>query len=97
MRLGICGWSQSGKTTIFDALAGGTAKVGEHAEKAHIGVSKVHDDRVDFLSAIFKPKKIVYATVDYVDLPGLVAGHRAHEENPKTLGDARQSDRKSVV
>lgn len=92
MRLGICGWSQSGKTTVFDALSGTTAKVGDHSEKTHIGMAKVHDDRLDFLATVFKPKKVTYATVEYVDLPALVAGTRAHEVNPKTLGDVRQAD-----
>lgn len=92
MRLGICGWSQSGKTTVFDALAGSATKVGEHVEKAHIGVAKVRDDRLDFLASIFKPKKVTYATVEYLDLPALVTGNRAHEVNPKTLGDVRQAD-----
>jgi hypothetical protein len=94
MRLGICGWSLSGKTTVFDALTGATGGIGEHsgAAKAKIGVSRVADERLDFLATIFKPKKVTYATVEYVDLPGLVADSRAHEANPKTLSDVRQAD-----
>jgi GTP-binding protein YchF len=91
MRLGICGWQQSGKSTVFDVLTGGSTH--EHSrDKAAIGVASVPDERVDFLVSLFNPKKITYATVEYVDLPGLDAGPRAHEVNPATLADVRQTD-----
>jgi ribosome-binding ATPase len=93
MRVGLCGWSLSGKSTVFDALTGVTG--GEHqsgAGKARVGVSHVPDERLDYLATIFKPKKITYATVEYVDLPGLVSDTHAHEANPKILSDVRQAD-----
>jgi len=93
MRVGLCGWSLSGKSTVFDALTGVTG--GEHqagSGKARVGVSHVPDERLDFLATIFKPKKVTYATVEYVDLPGLVSDTHAHEANPKILGDVRQAD-----
>lgn len=97
MRLGICGWSQSGKSTVFDALtqSGAPGHSPGHAGapgKVRIGTSHVPDERLDYLATIFKPKKITYALVEYVDLPGLVAGSNAHEANPKTLGEVRQAD-----
>ena len=93
MRLGIFGWSQSGKTTVFEALTGAGAAAGHPpAGKTHIGVARVEDERVDFLAGVFKPKKISYASVEYIDLPGLVSGSNAHEANPKALGDVRQAE-----
>jgi len=94
MRLGICGWSQSGKTTVFDVLTGLGKAAADHAGagKARLGVAHVADERIDFLAGVFKPKKTTYAAVEYVDLPGLVAGPSAHESNPKVLTDVRQAD-----
>jgi GTP-binding protein YchF len=91
MQLGICGWHQSGKSTVFDVLTGGEAH--DHArDRAKVGVAHVRDERVDFLARMFNPKKITYAAVEYVDLPGLEAGPRAHEVNPSTLADVRQTE-----
>ena len=96
MRLGICGWSQSGKSIVFDCLTSASKGAGpaEHAApgKARIGASHVPDERLDYLATIFKPKKITYALVEYIDLPGLVADAHAHDTNPKILGDVRQAD-----
>lgn len=73
MRLGIIGLPQSGKTTLFNALTRGTAPTGVSAGKieVHTAVVDVPDGRVDKLSAMFKPKKTIYAKVTYVDIAGL--------------------------
>jgi len=92
MLLGICGWSQCGKTTVFEALTGASKVDGDHSAKSHVGVCHVADERVDFLSGVFKPKKTTYATVEYVDLPALVTAGHSHETNAKTLADVRQAD-----
>lgn len=73
MKLGIIGLSQAGKTTIFNALTRGqiptTASAGRI--EVHTAVVDVPDPRVDRLSAIFKPKKTIYAKVTYADIAGL--------------------------
>lgn len=76
MQLGIIGLPQSGKTTIFNALTKSTAKVGEFSSgpAVHIGVVKVPDPRLDFLTEMYKPKKKVPATVTYVDIGGMAKG-----------------------
>lgn len=73
MRLGIIGLPQSGKTTLFNALTRGTQPVGMSAGRVevHTGVVDVPDPRVDKLSAMFKPKKTIYAKVTYADIAGL--------------------------
>ena len=76
MKVGIVGLPQVGKTTIFKLLTQGrvdTSSWGSGRE-AHIGIAYVPDARVDKLAEIVKPKKTTYATVEYVDLPGLVRG-----------------------
>ena len=73
MRLGIIGLPQSGKTTLFNALTRGTVPTGGLSGKmeVHTAVVDVPDPRVDQLSAMFKPKKTIYAKVTYTDIAGL--------------------------
>src|SRR5512146_465921 len=74
MRLGIIGLPQSGKTTLFNALTRGTQPTGAAAAgriEVHTAVVDVPDPRVDRLSAMFKPKKTIYAKVTYADVAGL--------------------------
>jgi len=73
MRLGIIGLPQSGKTTIFNALTRGhqpTSMSGGRFE-VHTAVVDVPDERVDRLSALFKPEKTIFAKVTYADIAGL--------------------------
>ncbi len=73
MRLGIIGLPQTGKTTLFNALTRGTQPTGVATGKieVHTAVVDVPDPRVDRLSAMFKPKKTIYAKVTYADVAGL--------------------------
>ncbi|MBN1306168.1 MAG: redox-regulated ATPase YchF [Anaerolineales bacterium] len=73
MKLGIIGLPQSGKTTMFNALTGGdqpTTTSGGRIE-VHTAVVDVPDARVDTLSAMFNPRKTIYAKVTYADIAGL--------------------------
>jgi GTP-binding protein YchF len=77
MRLGIIGLPNSGKTTIFNALTRqnlptGAATSGQF--EVHTAVVNVPDLRVDKLSAMYKPRKTIYATVTYADIGGLNKG-----------------------
>ena len=73
MRLGIIGLPQSGKTTLFNALTRMTQPTGIASGKMeiHTAVVDVPDPRVDRLSAMFKPRKTIYAKVTYADIAGL--------------------------
>ncbi len=77
MKLGIIGLPQSGKTTIFNALSRGDRPVGTMTGggrfEVQTGVVPVPDARVDKLSALFKPRKTIYAQVVYADIAGLEA------------------------
>ena len=72
MQLGIIGLARSGKTTVFNAVTRGQAATGAYSASAepNIGVVKVPDERLDRLSALFKPKKHTPADIRYVDFPG---------------------------
>jgi ribosome-binding ATPase len=76
MKIGIVGLPQVGKTTIFSLLTEGRVDASSWGKgrEAHIGIAPVPDSRVDRLADIIKPKKTTYATVEYVDLPGLSRG-----------------------
>ena len=69
MKLGIVGLPGSGKTTIFEALTKHFTDTG-HKEEARIGTIPVSDKRVDVLSEMYQPGKIIYAQVEYF-LPGI--------------------------
>ena len=73
MRLGIIGLPQAGKTTIFNALTGGSQPVrsGGGRFEVHTAVVDVPDERIDQLSEFFNPEKTTYAKVTYADIAGL--------------------------
>src|SRR5512145_2231577 len=76
MKLGIIGLPQAGKTTIFNALTRGNQPLDTSGGRfeVHTGVVDVPDPRVDRLSAMFKPRKTLYAKVTYGDIAGLEGG-----------------------
>ncbi len=76
MKVGIVGLPQVGKTTIFKLLTRGRVDASSwgSGREAHIGIAYVPDSHVDRLAEIVKPQKVTYATVEYVDLPGLSRG-----------------------
>jgi ribosome-binding ATPase len=73
LKIGIVGLSQVGKTTLFSILthAHGEALLSGKPE-AHVGVATVPDARLDHLAKMYNPRKLVHATVEYVDTPGSV-------------------------
>ncbi len=70
MQTGIIGLPQVGKTTLFRILtkAHVDAKGGQ---ATHVGVAKVPEPRLVELARLYNPKKITYATVQYVDMAGV--------------------------
>src|SRR5690242_14242128 len=81
MKTGIIGLPQVGKTSLFRMLT--KAQLGEHAysnpREAHIGVAKVPDQRLERLAAMYNPKKLTHASVEYVDVGAI--GQEALKES----------------
>jgi GTP-binding protein YchF len=70
MQTGIIGLPQVGKTTLFRILTKAQVEA-KGGQTAHVGVAKVPEPRLLELAKLYNPKKITYATVQYVDLPGV--------------------------
>lgn len=74
---GIVGLPTVGKTTLFNLLTGAHGQKSQFFSgrtDANVGIAKVPDARIDYLSALYKPKKTTYAQIEVTDLPGLVRG-----------------------
>lgn len=90
MKLGIIGLPQSGKTTIYNALTRSNTPTTASAGRIEVrtGVVDVPDPRIDKLSAMFKPRKTIYAKVTYADIAGLEGSSKGNISGPllNTLG-----------
>jgi hypothetical protein len=70
MQTGIIGLPQVGKTTLFRILTRAHVDA-KGAQATHVGVAKVPEPRLQELAKLCNPKKITYATVQYLDLAGM--------------------------
>ena len=74
---GVIGLPLAGKTTFFNLLTGSqlqtSAFLGGKADVS-IGHARIPDERVGYLTAMFKPRKTTYAQLKIIDLPGLKRG-----------------------
>jgi ribosome-binding ATPase YchF (GTP1/OBG family) len=94
MKVGIAGFSGSGKSTVFQWLTGAKPDAAK-AQMGQTGNAKLPDPRLDWLSAKFQPKKTTPASMDFLDTPGLMPTER--RDNPRRLGILRESGGLVVV
>jgi GTP-binding protein YchF len=95
MKIGLIGLNQTGKTTLFDLLTGRESGAAASGGKgaANIGAGSVPDERIDFLSAMYKPKKTIYAKIELTDVAGFSVTTDGHNSGAaKFLNDVRPCD-----
>ncbi len=94
MKVGLVGYSGSGKSTVFQWLTGAKpdpAKI----QVGQSGNAKIPDPRLDWLSKKFSPKKTTPAAIDFLDTPGLLADER--RDNPRRLAILREANGLLVI
>jgi GTP-binding protein YchF len=103
LRIGIVGLPQSGKTSLFNAITQANAPISGYATstvQANAAVVQVPDGRLQPLAEIFKPKKVTYATVEFVDVAGMGQkdqGEQSEGLSAEFLGHIRNADALAIV
>lgn len=94
LHLTIMGLPNSGKTTVFNALTRASARTGGYGGEGEVNLAtvKVPDARLDRLAGIFRPKRVVPADVQYIDVAGLAKGIAEHGLGGQLLGHLAQAD-----
>jgi len=95
MRCGILGLPNAGKSTLFQALTMQKVSAENYpfcTIEPNVGVVQVPDQRIDRLSAVFKPEKTIYPVIEFVDIAGLVKGaHKGEGLGHRFLSYVRES------
>jgi len=89
MKTAIIGLPMVGKTSLFTILTGVTQETRMGSTAVRTGIAKVPDARVDALAELYKPPKITYATVEYVDCPAV---SKESLRDPAYLASLRVAD-----
>jgi GTP-binding protein YchF len=96
MKLGIVGLPNVGKSTLFNAITNAGAESANYpfcTIEPNVGVVAVPDHRLDELAAIYHPKKVIPAVIEFVDIAGLVKGaSRGEGLGNKFLSHIREVD-----
>lgn len=96
MKLGIVGLPNVGKSTLFNAITNAGAQAANYpfcTIEPNVGVVSVPDKRLDKLAEMYHPKKYTPATIEFVDIAGLVKGASKGEGlGNKFLANIRECD-----
>lgn len=96
MKIGIVGLPNVGKSTLFNAITKAGAESANYpfcTIEPNIGIVAVPDKRIDVLSKIYETEKSTYASIEFVDIAGLVRGASKGEGlGNKFLSHIRETD-----
>lgn len=89
MRIALAGFAASGKTTLFRWLTGVEPDAAA-AIRGQLGVARLQDERLEWLAAQAHSRKVTPATVEFLDVPGLVSDDA--KDNARRLASLREAD-----